>query len=128
MIGIDTNVLVRYLTNDDEDQGRRARAAIDGFTPDEPGFVSLVTLVETLWLLRSTFKVSREDLLRTVTALVASDRIHLQDEPAVDAAIALARQANCDLPDALVATLGSACHHTWTFDRRAARLPGMKLL
>ena len=128
MIGLDTNMLVRYLVRDDPDQSEQAQTAFARFTPDCPGYVSLVTLLETVWLLRRTYKVPSDDILGTVTALVASDAIRLQEEPTVTQAISLARQHACDLPDALVAVFGAACSETLTFDRHAAQLPGMTLI
>jgi len=128
MIGIDTNILVRYLVEDDEEQANHARTVVANFTPEKPGFISLVTLLETVWLLRRTYKVPRNDVLRTLAALLASQAIRIQEQVAVDRAITLAQQENCDLPDALVSVFGSECIYTLTFDHKAATLPGMKLL
>ena len=126
MIGVDTNILVRYLIRDDEDQYEQARAAMAALTPEQPGFVSLVSLLETVWLLRRTYKIPRHEVLSTVAALAAADAIRLQEQEAVEAAVALARRESCDLPDALVAVFGAACDYTLTFDKAAARLPGMR--
>ena len=128
MIGLDTNVLVRYLVHDDEAQYTWAVRAMGELTPEEPGFISLVTLVETMWVLQRTYGVSRLETLAAVETLVANESIQFQDEIDVEDALALARSAGCDVADALVAVLGSGCTHTWTFDRKAARLPGMRLL
>ncbi|MCL2737079.1 MAG: type II toxin-antitoxin system VapC family toxin [Propionibacteriaceae bacterium] len=130
MIGVDATVLVRYLVRDDEEQTARAKSVMEGFTVDEPGFIPMVVLLETAWLLRRTYKVPREDVLATVEALVASDLIHVQDESVVAEALATARMHGCDLPDALLVAQArhAGCARTVTFDRRAVGLPGMEVV
>jgi len=131
MIGLDTNILVRYLVNDDATQYEQATAVIDQAAADqEPCFISIATLLETLWVLRGTYKVSRADILRTVSALIASDLIVLMDEELVAAAVDISRTHNCDLPDALIAEMGrhAGCRHTLTFDKKASSIPGMCLV
>jgi predicted nucleic-acid-binding protein len=57
MIGLDTNVVVRYLVQDDPDQSAVASELIDNLTETDPGYVSLVTVVEIYWVLRRAYKV-----------------------------------------------------------------------
>jgi len=130
MIGVDTNIVVRYLMADDEVQSPRAKTIMDGFTEEDPGFISLVTLLETVWVLKRRYKVAQEDTLRTLTALMASPVLRIQEESAVDEALEISRRENCDFPDALVAVLGTraGCSRTLTFDRKAATIPGMEVI
>jgi predicted nucleic-acid-binding protein len=130
MIGVDTNVLMRYLLRDDRQQSQQAKVIMDGFTQQQPGFISITTLLETMWLLRQTYKMSKEDVLQIVHALVVSTSIRIQAEPAVDEAIEIAQRGNFDLPDVLVSIFGrdAGCSHTLTFDRKAATIPGMMLI
>jgi len=130
MIGVDTNILMRYLLQDDEAQSPQAKAVMDGFTDAEPGFISLVTLVEMVWLLRRTFKRPQEEIVLTVQALLASPSICIQEDNAVNTAIEITQRENCDLPDALVAVLGAqaGCSFTLTFDRKAVTIPGMEMV
>ena len=132
MIGLDANVLLRYLTADDAVQSPLARDLIDGCLRDgEPLYVSLVTLVETIWTLRSAFGASRQDLCDTVVALATTDGVRLQEPDAVERAVALSRATGCDLSDAIVGELGRAagCAHTATFDITSARtLDAMELI
>ena len=130
MRGLDTNVLIRYLTADDPAQSAMAKTVMDSLTEDEPGYVSLVALLETVWLLTRTYRIGRSEVARTVTALLASPRLVVQERDAVQAAIDLAEPYGCTLADALLVVLGTraGCRDTLTFDRRAARLPGVHLI
>lgn len=129
MIGLDTNVLVRYITQDDADQSAMATELIDGFTEDEPGFVSLVVLIETYWVLRSAYKVDRAEAAKLISTLTEAEEIVVQERDAVRSALGTLDDSS-DLADALIGVLGrsAGCSHTATFDRRAAALPGMSLL
>jgi predicted nucleic-acid-binding protein len=130
MIALDTNVLVRHLMDDDPAQSPIAHAAMARLTPFEPGYISLVVLVETLWVLRRSFRISRERLIATVRALMETRDLALQEPGTVAWAVALAELSGAEFPDALVAALAqdAGCEQTWTFDWRAARRLGMELL
>ncbi|MDR1295107.1 MAG: type II toxin-antitoxin system VapC family toxin [Bifidobacteriaceae bacterium] len=130
MIALDTNVLVRHLMGDDPTQSPIAHAAMARLTPFRPGYISLVVLVETLWVLRRSFRVSRESAIATVRALMETRDLSLQEPGVVAHALALAEQSGAEVPDALIAALaqGAGCEQTWTFDWRAARRLGMELL
>ena len=127
MIGIDTNVLVRYFAQDDPKQSAIAQRLIErSLSPQAPGHVSLAALAELAWVLRTRFDAAKD----IVTHLLADERVAVQSQPAVWAALDAYRHAAVDFADALIAALDRAqgCTHTVTFDRRAARLEGMTLL
>ncbi|MDR0415832.1 MAG: type II toxin-antitoxin system VapC family toxin [Propionibacteriaceae bacterium] len=130
MIGLDTNVLLRYLAADDPVQSPAARDLLEARTADDPAYISLVTLLETCWTLRSAFGRDRAAVNAVVGALAALDEIVLQEPAAVAEALAVAEGWPADFPDALVAVLGrrAGCGQTATFDRRAAAIPGMALV
>lgn len=129
MIGLDTNVLVRYITQDDAEQSAAATELIESLTEDEPGFVSVVVLVETYWVLRSAYKVDRVEAAKVISTLTEAEEIVVQERDAVRRALSNLDDS-LDLADALIDVLGTSagCVHTVTFDRRAAALPGMQLL
>ena len=130
MIGLDTNVLVRYLMLDDEIQTPQAKAIMDGFTEENPGFISLPTLLELLWVLKRRYKIPKEKSLHVVAALLASPVLCFQENNAVNEALEIARRENNDLPDVLVSIFGrdAGCSRTLTFDQKAAIIPGMVLV
>jgi predicted nucleic-acid-binding protein len=129
VIGLDTNVLVRYIAQDDPAQSEQATRLIESLTEDEPGYVSLVTLVELYWVLRSSYQVPRRDVGRIIFRLLDARELSLAEPQVVRRAMAR-MSADVDFPDALIGELGKAagCAHTVTFDKRAARLPDVRLL
>jgi predicted nucleic-acid-binding protein len=129
MIGVDTNVLVRYVTQDDAEQSARATALIEGLDEDNPGFVGIVVLVELHWVLRRAYRVTADDASTVIRKLLESQELMLQDPDVVRRAL---RQVTdqVEFPDAVVSELGkrAGCSQTVTFDRRAAQLDGMSLV
>ena len=130
MIGLDTNVLVRYLTQDDPDQAARATRVVEReLTEDTPGFIGLVVLVETVWVLQRLYRASAEEIRETVTDLLGSRTIVVENRDVVTRALALSRQNSCGLADAIIAASASnaGCDKVISFDRGAVHA-GMSLV
>jgi len=129
VIGLDTNVVVRYVVQDDAEQSARASALIDGLDEDDPGFVSLVVVLELYWVLRRAYQVSAEDAAAVVRGLLDAREIRVAEPDSVRRALDLVRDG-VDFADALVAELGQSagCEWTATFDARASHLPAMRLV
>ena len=133
MIGLDTNVLVRYLTQDDVLQSAAATRLVDEeLSQQNPGFVSQVVLVELCWVLKRLYSVSEAELVETVADLLDSSKFKLENEPVIQAAVRQMRnrKSKVGLADQLIAQIATAagCSHTVSFDRSAVRSAGMKLL
>jgi len=131
VIGIDTNVLVRYFTEDDPAQTPLAvRFIEDTLGAESKGHVSLVTLAELVWVLRSRFAAQVAEISTAVTHLLSDARFAVQNERAAWLALDLYQQDGVDLSDALIAAVNRlhGCTHTVTFDDKATRIPDMKLL
>ena len=130
MIGIDTNILVRYLAQDDEAQSPVASRIIDGFTPEAPGFISQVVLVETVWVLGRSYKMAREAIADTVETLLRARDLVIEGAEVGYLALATYRQTKADFSDAIIAHGGklAGCMETLTFDKRAANDTGMRFL
>ena len=131
MIGFDTNVLLRYLVQDDPKQSSRATEIIERLTEQEPGFVSLVTILEVVWVLKSLFKRSRQEIANDVEMLLAADTLEVQNEQEVYLAVVSLRNGIGTFEDALIGSLGTwrGCSATLTFDEDAAkRLHGFRLI
>jgi predicted nucleic-acid-binding protein len=130
MIGLDTNVLVRYLAQDDPVQSRQATALIEHrLSEQDPGFVSVVAMVETAWVLERAYGLSANKIAAAIERMLQADALVVEDEQKVFTAMMALRQGRGSFADALIAALGSraGCTHTVTFDRRALRLPGFAL-
>jgi len=130
MIGLDTNVLVRHLAADDPVQSPIARQLVDSLTPAQPGFISLVTLVETHWVLRQAYRYKVDVINRAVAALVDAAEFVVDEADLVRSCLIKAAETGRELPDILIAERGArlGCRTTYTFDRQASTLPGMELL
>lgn len=131
MIGVDTNVLVRYFTQDDPLQGRLAQRFINEYLVNHgPGFICLVVLAELAWVLRSRYKVTRLELIQIVEQLLASDHLEVQETNSVWLALDEYEQTSADFADALMAALSiqRGCQKTFTFDAKATRIEGMEML
>ena len=130
MIGIDTNILVRHLTQDDPVQSPRATRIIEGFlTEDRLGFISLVTIVETGWVLRRSFGMSDDAIAAILEQILQTETLAVQNEREVYTAMIVLKSGAASFDDALIGALGrwAGCSHTVTFDRKASRLPDFRL-
>lgn len=131
MIGLDTNVLVRYLAQDDPVQSARATRLIEEeLTERNPGFVSVVTMVETVWVLGRAYGLSDRQVAATIERVLQTDVLVVENEQEVFAAIIALRRGTPSFADALIAALGkrAGCAYTVTFDQRASRTPGFQTL
>lgn len=131
MIALDTNVLVRLVTRDDDAQAQRAKAVFDTHA-DEDGelFVADIVLVELCWTLARSYELARADIARTVQALLDNASIALESPAAVKNALACFEAGSADFPDCLIVAKAAqaGCSHTLSFDRRMELLPGVQLL
>ena len=130
MIGLDTNVLVRYLTQDDPDQAAFATRIFETeLTEDAPGFIGLVVLVETAWVLQRLYRASAEEIRETMIDLLGSRSIVVENRDVVTRAIALSKQNSCGFADAIIAAsaFDAGCEKVISFDRGAVRA-GMTLV
>lgn len=126
MIGLDTNVLLRFLLNDDTAQARRAGEALRRqCTQADPGFVNHIVLCETAWVLASRYGYARGAIADALEALCAAESIRVDMAPLVELALDRYRRTDADFADCLLALVNRAagCRSTLTFDRSAARLP-----
>jgi len=126
MIGLDTNVLVRYLAQDDPVQSPRATEMIEArLTRQSPGFVSLVAMVETAWVLRRSYRLDDAAVARLIEHLLQIDELMIESEQEVFTALVALKEGQGSFADALIGALGrkAGCSHTVTFDQGALRLP-----
>jgi predicted nucleic-acid-binding protein len=131
VIGVDTNVLVRYLTQDEPRQAAAATRLIEQrLRADEPGFLSSVVLAEVCWVLRSLYKVEPDEVAAMLLDLTNVASFQIESRDAVLRAIARIGTHRAECADALIHELAAAagCTATYTFHRAAARSSGMTLL
>jgi predicted nucleic-acid-binding protein len=131
MIGIDTNVLLRLLVRDDDGQVRAAERFIATHcTPDDPGFVSLVVVVETAWALRRFYLYDRSQIATALESLLNVAELEIESAAEVRSAVADFATSAAGFVDCLVArtNVSVGCDYTVTFDRKVAKLKGFELL
>ena len=130
MIGLDTNILVRYLTQDDPIQSVKARDVIERRLTDEnPGFVSIVAMVETVWVLERAYELTTLEIVRAVERILQTDVLVVENEQEVFTALIALKKGQGSFADAVIAALGArrGRSRTLTFERKALRLPGFEL-
>jgi predicted nucleic-acid-binding protein len=131
MIGIDTNVLVRLIVNDDERQSRAAeRFLLDGGGSGQPCYVSDVALIETVWVLETVYGYGREPVSDALSSLLEAAQLEFSSPIQISAAIDEFREGMAEFADCLIGKLNkvAGCSHTVTFDRKAAKLTDFQLL
>ena len=130
MIGLDTNVLVRYITQDDKKQAALVNSLIESLDDASPGFVTLVTVVELSWVLESAYNFTRQQFAEVVQTLMTVDTIKLDRAAVVASAVRVYAGSKADFSDCLIERLcaSAGCEKTMTFDRVAAKMTGMVLL
>ena len=130
MIGLDTNVLVRYFVQDDEVQAALATELVASLSAETPGYVSVVSLTELSWVLARSYGLGRERVASAIQALLDSREIVVDRADAVRRALNTYRTTTADLADCLIERGGAeaGCTATVTFDVRASRDAGMRLL
>jgi predicted nucleic-acid-binding protein len=131
MIGLDTNVVLRYLTQDDPVQSPKATELIErGLTQRDPGFVSIVTMVETAWVLERIYGLTAEEIAAAIERMLEVDVLVLQSEQEVFTAMIAVKEGRDSFADALIGALGTraGCSHTLTFDQQALRLRAFRPL
>ena len=136
MQGLDTNILIRYLTQDDPIQSPKATEIIErrlsrarpGFV--SPFFISLVTMAEVVWVLSSVYELPDGQIADAVERMLQADTLTIQNEQQVFTAMVSLRRGWGGFADALIAALGAwaGCESTLTFDKKALRLAGFELL
>lgn len=130
MIALDTNVLVRYLLNDDAEQAEAARALLTGLTAEDAGFVCREVAIELVWVLQRTYGLSRERVAEVLEELIATEELEFESaDDALRAAFAY-RRGDAGFSDLMIAAAARrrGALPLYTFDRRAAQVDGAALL
>jgi predicted nucleic-acid-binding protein len=130
MIGLDTNVLVRYIMQDDPKQSPKATRLIESLDSDDPGFITVVSVVELYWILTSCYGLRGHDVKRAFEGLLRAKQIVVDRADQVLRALRVFDDGKADFADCLIERIASSagCAETLTFDAGAAKYAGMSLL
>ena len=126
MIGLDTNLLVRYLVQDDIEQSPRATLLLERLTHRNRGFISVIVMVELAWVLERAYRLDDIAIAAAIERLLQIDTFVVEHEQDVFTSIMALKHGHGSFADALIAARSAAagCSRTMTFDKRALRLPG----
>lgn len=127
MIGLDTNVLVRFLVRDDEAQFARARRLLQQQTgKGEPVLINLLVLLETEWVLRSRYALSKSEIVGAFSGLLDAAELLFEDEASLEQALYTWKESSAQFADCLIGARNWAleCRGTASFDNKALRVPG----
>jgi len=130
MIGLDTNVLVRYFIRDDAAQSKKASSLIDSLTADHPGYVSQIALAEFVWVLSRGYKIKRNSIVDAIKILLLSEGLVVEDAKTVWKSLRAYDTSRAEFSDCLIGQTGqlAGCEYTATFDVTASKLSNMQLL
>jgi predicted nucleic-acid-binding protein len=127
MLGVDTNVLVRFLVRDDEVQFEKARKMIKReIAAGRRVFVSQLVLLGTEWVLRSRYSLPKNLIIDAISGLLDAADVRFEDEPVIEEALFIWKDTTADFADCLIGAKNRrlGCRATATFDVKASRLPG----
>ena len=131
MIGLDTNILVRHLAQDDHLQSPKATALIEErLTEGNPGFISTVVMVETAWVLERSYALADHEIAAAIERILQIENLVVENQSEVFTAMTALKEGRGSFADALIGAIGAAagCSRTLTFDRKALRLPQFEVL
>jgi len=129
--GIDTNVIVRYIVQDDPEQSAIATQFIDNLCKDDNViFISGMMLCELVWVLESTYNYPKESIAEVLEKILRTREFHIHQPEILWNAYHDYKKMNIDFSDSYIAHLNAAneCEYTVTFDKKATRLSAFKLL
>lgn len=127
MLGVDANVVVRFLVGDDEAQFEKARKLIKReVAAGRNVFISQLVLLETEWVLRSIYSLPKSKIIAAISGLLGAKDVRFENEPAIEEALFTWKEANAEFADCLIGArnLRLGCRATATFDLKASKLPG----
>ena len=130
MIGLDTNVLVRYIMQDDAKQSPKANRLIESLNSDNPGFISIVSVIELFWVLSSCYNLSNSQVTQALETMLRTKSFVIERPGQVARALSMFKGGKTDLADCLIhySAVEAGCIETMTFDVSAAKHASMTLV
>lgn len=130
MIGLDTNVIVRYVLQDDPKQSQKATRLIEALSADAPGFVPLVAVVELVWVLTSCYDLKRDQVAKAIDGILRTKEFIVDRTEQVAQALRVYKTGSANFADCLIerGATSAGCERTMTFDASAAKSAGMTMI
>ena len=130
MIGLDTNVFVRYIAQDDAIQSANSTQLIESLSAENPGFITLVSIVELVWIMQGCYKATKEECVAILQTLIHTREILLENAEIIVMATKQYSNSTADFAHCLIERSAhyAKCTCTMTFDSNAAKSAGMQLI
>lgn len=130
MIGLDTNVLVRYLAQDDAKQSARATKLMHSLTAEKPGFVTLVSLVEIVWVMQSCYQATKQEVVAILDTLLRTQELIVENADTAMKALKIFAASKADFSDCLIERSANkaGCTYCVSFDANAVKTAGFRLI
>ena len=130
MIGLDTNVLVRYIMQDDPKQSPKATKIVESLEGAGSGYVTLVSIVELVWVLSASFELTRLQVAQALDGIIRTKQFKIESADQVIRALRVFKVGKSDFADCLIerSANGAGCEKTITFDVNASKHAGMTLI
>lgn len=130
MIGLDTNVLVRYIMQDDPKNSPKATKLIESLDSDNPGYITMVSVIELYWVLTSCYELTGEQVGQALEAILRTKQFLVERADQVLRALRVFGAGKADFADCLIerSAMGAGCTQTMTFDLGASKHAGMTLI
>lgn len=124
MKALDTNVLVRFLVQDDKKQSQKVNQLFSqSEITKQPLFVTLLVMLELIWVLEAVYKVSRKEILLSISEMLCMPSLEFEKQQVLRSFVNVAQKSRFDLSDILIAEAGFelGCEKTLTFDKKAVK-------
>ena len=130
MIGLDTNVLVRYIMQDDSKQSTKATAIVESLDGVGSGYITLVSMVELVWVLTASFELTRAQVSQALDGIIRTKQFRIENADQIVRALRVFKLGKSDFADCLIerSANSAGCVKTVTFDVKAAKHAGMALI
>ena len=130
MIGLDTNVLVRYIMQDDVQQSPKATQIIEALDGIGSGYITLVSIVELVWVLSASYELTRAQLAQALDGIMRTKQFKIESADQVIRAVRVFKAGKSDFADSLIerSADSAGCERTVTFDVNASKHAGMTLI
>ena len=108
MIGLDTNILVRYIAQDDPKQSPKATRLIESLSIENSGYVSVVSVIELVWVMSAAYASSKDDICAVLETLLRTKEIIVADAETVWKALRMFKAGKANFADCLIERSGNA--------------------
>src|ERR1035437_10245423 len=127
MIGLDTNVLVRYIMQDDPKNSPKATKLIESLDDDDPGYITMVSVIELYWVLTSCYELTGEQVGQALEVILRTKQFLVERADQVMRALRVFGEGKADFADCLIerSATSAGCSKTMTFDDGASKHAGM---